>query len=143
MSLEGIHLLKYQEYARLRPWKVVSLMDSDHRIIFMSMMTEWEVNGKWHKDDDTFRQSAQELSDCAAGFRPGHGMFVWILHTYQECCHPLIAGTTILKQGTLAQKVKKRQHSAQREHGVHQHNLQADRVGKHSLHPLRDQEVLG
>ena len=103
MAPEGNHMLEYQEYVGLRPWKVESSMDSDHRIIFMSMMTEWEGSGKWHKDDDTFSQTAQELSDYEARFRPG--MFVWILHTYQEYCHPVIAGTTILKQ---------RQHSATR-----------------------------
>ena len=40
-----------------------------HRIIFMSMMKELEVNNKLYRSDDLY---TQRLSDCAARFRPGH-----------------------------------------------------------------------
>ena len=70
---------------------------------------EWQVaQGRRHVFPDR-----QELSDYAARFRPG--VFVWILHKFKESNHPVAAGT-ILEQGTLTQKVEKRQHSAQREH---------------------------
>ena len=62
MAPEGNHMLEYQEYVGLRPWKVESSMDSDHRIIFMSMMTEWEGSDKWHKDDDTFSGAERQRS---------------------------------------------------------------------------------
>ena len=47
-----------------------------HRIIFTSMMKEFEVNDNVHKDDDLHSESSQELGDCATRFRPVYWIFV-------------------------------------------------------------------
>ena len=47
-----------------------------NRIIFMGMKNGLEANYKLHKNDDFYTQSAQELSDYAARFRPGYWRLV-------------------------------------------------------------------
>ena len=93
-----------------------------HRIIFVGMTNELDVT-------DTSHKNLQELSNYAARLFPGHWIFVgpgsentwnhgrrpngyWdqeassVLHTQKESDHTVLPRTTILKQGTLAQKGK-------------------------------------
>ena len=120
------------------------------RVIFVSMMKEMKVEDKLHENDNLYSQNAQQLSHCAALFRPGCWMFVGPKseNTRNAAKHRTdirinkLYGFFTNRQNPVTQLfpaplTSSRAASKKGVHRVHQHNMQADRVGKYFLHSLR------